>query len=75
VAGAHSVITAGVHIANGVVVAAGAVVTRSITEEGVIVGGIPAKIIGKRPSAAKLNTNARDTREKVPILNWDVRDM
>jgi acetyltransferase-like isoleucine patch superfamily enzyme len=49
--GAHSVITAGTTIANGVVVAAGAVVTRSISEEGVIVGGIPAKVIGKRPPA------------------------
>jgi acetyltransferase-like isoleucine patch superfamily enzyme len=49
--GAHSVITAGTSIANGVVVAAGAVVTRSISEEGVIVGGIPAKVIGKRPPA------------------------
>lgn len=47
--GAHCVITAGTHIANGVVVAAGAVVTRSITEEYTIVGGIPAKVIGKRP--------------------------
>ncbi len=48
--GAHSVITAGTRIANGVVVAAGAVVTRSIDQEGVIVGGIPAKIIGGRPA-------------------------
>lgn len=47
--GAHCVVTAGTHIANGVVVAAGAVVTRSITEEYTIVGGIPAKVIGKRP--------------------------
>ena len=46
--GAHSIITAGTHIANGVIVAAGAVVTRSITQEGVIVAGIPAKIIGER---------------------------
>lgn len=50
--GAHSVVTAGTRIAKGVIVAAGAVVTRSITEEGVIVGGVPAKIIGERPSAA-----------------------
>jgi acetyltransferase-like isoleucine patch superfamily enzyme len=53
--GAHSVITAGTHIANGVIVAAGAVVTRSITQEGVIVGGIPAKIIGERPPAPELS--------------------
>lgn len=48
--GAHSVITAGTHIANGVVVAAGAVVTRSITQEYAIVGGVPAKVIGERPA-------------------------
>ena len=50
--GAHSVITAGTRIANGVVVAAGAVVTHSITQEGVIVGGVPAKIIGERPTGS-----------------------
>lgn len=49
--GAHSIITAGTHIANGVIVAAGAVVTRSITQENVIVGGVPAKIIGERAAA------------------------
>jgi acetyltransferase-like isoleucine patch superfamily enzyme len=64
--GAHSVITAGMHIANGVIVAAGAVVTRSITQEGVIVAGIPAKIIGKRPSVPEFNVNDLDTME--PIL-------
>jgi acetyltransferase-like isoleucine patch superfamily enzyme len=53
--GAHSVVTAGTHIANGVIVAAGAVVTRSITQEGVIVGGVPAKIIGERPPALERN--------------------
>jgi acetyltransferase-like isoleucine patch superfamily enzyme len=64
--GAHSVITAGTHIANGVMVATGAVVTRSITQEGVIIAGIPAKIIGERPPAPALNINGRDTREKIP---------
>lgn len=49
--GTHSVITAGTTISNDVIVAAGAIVTHSITEEEVIVGGIPARIIGKRPSA------------------------
>ena len=64
--GAHSVITAGTHIANGVIVAAGAVVTRSITQEGVIVAGIPAKIIGERPSAPELNVNGLDPMAKIP---------
>jgi acetyltransferase-like isoleucine patch superfamily enzyme len=64
--GAHSVVTAGTHIANGVIVAAGAVVTRSITQEGVIVAGIPAKIIGERPSAPQLNINGLHAKEKIP---------
>ena len=64
--GAHSIITAGTHIANGVIVAAGAVVTRSITQEDVIVAGIPAKIIGERPSAPEFSVNGRATPEKIP---------
>jgi len=64
--GAHSVITAGTHIANGVIVAAGAVVTRSVTQEGVIVAGIPAKIIGERPSTPDPNANGLNAKEKVP---------
>jgi acetyltransferase-like isoleucine patch superfamily enzyme len=70
--GAHSVITAGTNIANGVIVAAGAVVTRSITQEGVIVGGIPAKIIGERPPAPELNINDLDTLEKIPVRQWSL---
>lgn len=65
--GAHSIITAGTHIADGVIVAAGAVVTHSITQEDVIVGGIPAKIIGERPSGAEVdevNMKGLDTVEK-----------
>jgi len=46
--GANSVVTAGTRIANGVIVAAGSVVTKDITEENVIVGGVPARVIGKR---------------------------
>lgn len=49
--GANSVVTAGTRIANGVIVAAGAVVTKDVTEEDVIVGGIPARIIGRRKPA------------------------
>lgn len=55
--GAHAIVTAGTHIANGVIVAAGAVVTRSITQENVIVAGIPAKIIRERPAAHPTPTN------------------
>lgn len=45
---AGCIITSGVEIARGVVVAANAVVTKSIEEENVIVAGLPAKIISKR---------------------------
>ncbi len=64
--GAHSVVTAGTHIANGVVVAAGAVVTRSIAQEGVIVGGIPAKIIGERPAAPEPGVTDLGATVKMP---------
>jgi acetyltransferase-like isoleucine patch superfamily enzyme len=63
--GAHSIITAGTHIANGVIVAAGAVVTRSITQEGVIVAGIPAKIIRERPAAPEPHSNELASVEKM----------
>lgn len=45
--GPRAIILPGVHIAKGSVVAAGAVVTKD-TEEFDIVGGVPAKAIGKR---------------------------
>lgn len=41
-------VVSGVHIADGCVIAAGAVVTKDITEPYSIVGGIPAKIISSR---------------------------
>lgn len=64
--GAHSIVTAGTHIANGVVVAAGAVVTRSITKEDVIVGGIPAKIIGERPAEPASNSHGPRPIKEAP---------
>jgi len=45
--GAHAVILPGVTIGDGAIVAAGAVVTQDVPP-GVIVGGVPAKIIGSR---------------------------
>ncbi len=41
-------VTSGVHIADGCVIAAGAVVTKDITEPYSVAGGIPAKVISQR---------------------------
>ena len=65
--GAHSIITAGTHIANGVIVAAGAVVTRSITQEGVIVAGIPAKVIRERLPVLDLHRDELDAVERILV--------
>lgn len=46
--GGNSVVTAGVHLADGIIVAAGSVVTKSFDEKNIIVGGIPAKKISIR---------------------------
>ena len=45
--GMRSTIMLGVTIPNNVIVAAGSVVTTSFQEENIIIGGNPAKIIGK----------------------------
>ena len=42
------IVTSGVKIANGVIVAANAVLTKDVEEENVIVGGVPAKIVARR---------------------------
>lgn len=45
--GDKAIIMYGVSIADNVIVAAGSVVSKSINESGVIVAGVPAKIIGR----------------------------
>jgi len=57
---AGAIITAGVRIADGVVVAANAVVTRDILEENVIVGGVPARITGRRGSSQCSETRNKE---------------
>lgn len=46
--GGNSVITAGVTLADGIIVAAGSTVTKSFDEKNIIIGGVPAKKITGR---------------------------
>jgi acetyltransferase-like isoleucine patch superfamily enzyme len=46
--GGNSIITAGVELADGIIVAAGSTVTKSFDEKNIIIGGVPAKKIGER---------------------------
>ena len=46
--GGGSVITAGVTLADGIIVAAGSTVTKSFEEKHIIIGGVPAKKIANR---------------------------
>jgi len=46
--GGNSVITAGVTLADGIIIAAGSTVTKSFKEKNIIIGGVPAKKITER---------------------------
>ncbi len=46
--GGNSVVTAGVALADGIIVAAGSTVTKSFNEKNIIIGGVPAKKITER---------------------------
>src|SRR5262249_51265726 len=63
--GANASINAGVRIAEGTVVGAGAVVAGD-TEPYTIVAGVPARQIGVRPRPAAMNRTAKD--RVTPIL-------
>lgn len=60
-----SIILPGVSIADNTIVAAGSVVTKSFVEPGVVIGGGPAKIIGK----------VSDLKEKNTKFGIDIRGM
>ncbi|MFO7940127.1 MAG: acyltransferase [Bacteroidales bacterium] len=50
-------ITAGVTLGNHVVIAAGAVVTKSFEQDNLLIGGVPAKIIKELPPYKEKKTN------------------
>jgi acetyltransferase-like isoleucine patch superfamily enzyme len=61
--GQNATILPGVEISNNIIVAAGSVVTKSFTQEGIIIGGNPAKIIGTfQQYSAKYKDNAFNIR-------------
>ena len=70
--GAKATIMYGVTLADSTIVAAGSVVTRSVKEEGKIIGGNPAKVIGDvktfaekmAPYAVNLDGLSKDERRK-----------
>jgi acetyltransferase-like isoleucine patch superfamily enzyme len=62
--GAGSIILAGVTIADGCVVAAGSVVTKDVTEEHSIVGGVPAEAIGERMPASSWPDTVEATAQR-----------
>ena len=65
--GANATVLKGVTIEEGAVVAAGAVVTKNVPAY-TIVGGVPAKVIGKRFEAADLETHKSLLRENYKLF-------
>lgn len=55
--GANSIILPGVQLGNHVIVAAGAVVTRSFEEDNILLGGVPATVIKKLDPYQAQNEN------------------
>lgn len=74
--GAHAILMYGITIADNVIVATSSVVTKSIVEEGVIVAGNPARIVGRWADFKKKTSNSiiytgnlSELEKKVKVLN------
>ncbi len=63
--GSNCLIMPGVTIGNNIIIAAGSVVTKSYEENGVIIGGNPAKVIG----------NVRDLKERLKQYNVNTKGL
>ena len=69
--GQRSMLMYGVTLANNIIVAAGSVVTNSFDEEGIIIGGVPARKIGTFQDFSKKSQGKRLGRKnlKETLLN------
>jgi acetyltransferase-like isoleucine patch superfamily enzyme len=63
--GNNCLIMPGVSIGNNIIIAAGSVITKSFTEDGVIIAGNPGKIIGK----------VNDLKERLLPYNLDLKGL
>jgi acetyltransferase-like isoleucine patch superfamily enzyme len=71
---AHSVVRAGVDIGSGVLVAGNAAVVKDVPDN-VMVGGVPAKVIGPRKEKDQASViHGRYIDKKIPASNKDEKD-
>lgn len=68
--GAHSILMYGVTLADNVIVASGSVVTKSVKEQNVIIGGNPAKVIGTFENFGEKN---KDRTMRVASLSKEAK--
>lgn len=78
--GSHAIMLPGVHLADNIIVAAGSVVTKSFCDEKIIIGGVPARVIGNwesfkeryRRAAINIDDLSANEKKKVIIENSEM---